>query len=457
MKVVGRRFLILLALCLGVLPILAAAGYKLAIAPAGNRVLISWPVAATNYVLQSTISLSSPNWLTVVNPAPVIANNTNTVTYTNNSLTRFFRLFLGSTGYYLSIARSGTNFIVFWPTAATNYVLQSTISLASPNWQAVVNPAPVAINNTNFVTYTNNSPTRFFRLSLNTNTVSSYAGMVLIPAGTFTMGDVTDTNINGDAAPVSVTLSAYYMDTNLVSFTLWQSVYNWGTNAGYSFVNGGADKGPNHPVQTIDWYDTVKWCNARSQQAGLTPVYYTDAGFTQVYTNGETDAVFANWSANGYRLPTEAEWEKAARGGLSGQRFPLGNIISESQANYFGDPASSGGYFYDAGPYYYNGAFDSGAQPFTSPVGSFPPNGYGLFDMAGNAIEWCWDWYGAPYAGGADPHGPSSGSNRVSRGGDWSDDASVTRCANRGPYSNNAFFSPANAFNWFGFRCVRGH
>ena len=90
-------------------------------------------------------------------------------------------------------------------------------------------------------------------------------------------------------------------------------------------------------MQTVNWYDCVKWCNARSQQEGLTPVYYTDAGLTQVYTNGETTTVYANWTANGYRLPTEAEWEKAARGGLSGQRFPWGNTITESQANYYGD------------------------------------------------------------------------------------------------------------------------
>ena len=88
-------------------------------------------------------------------------------------------------------------------------------------------------------------------------------------------------------------------------------------------------------MQTVDWYDVVKWCNARSQQAGLTPVYYTDTDLTQVYTNGERIR-YVNWTANGYRLPTEAEWEKAARGGLSGQRFPWGNTISESQANYYG-------------------------------------------------------------------------------------------------------------------------
>jgi formylglycine-generating enzyme required for sulfatase activity len=112
------------------------------------------------------------------------------------------------------------------------------------------------------------------------------------------------------------------MDTNLVSYSQWQPVFSYATSQGYGFDNSGAGKAANHPVQTVNWYDVVKWCNARSQQAGLTPVYYTDAAFMAIYTNGDVDAVYANWSADGYRLPTEAEWEKAARGGLSGQRFP---------------------------------------------------------------------------------------------------------------------------------------
>ena len=132
MKTVFRRFFILLALCAGFQPMLtAAAGYKLAIAPAGRKVVISWPVAATNYVLQTTLSLSAPSWQTVTNPPPVIVNNTNTVTYTNDSLTRFFRLSLSTTGYYLAIARSGSNFVISWPAAATNYLLQSALSLSS--------------------------------------------------------------------------------------------------------------------------------------------------------------------------------------------------------------------------------------------------------------------------------------------------------------------------------------
>ncbi len=356
-----------------------------------------------------------------------------------------------ATGFNLGIAPLGNRVVVSWPATATNFVLQSTTNLAATNWLVVTNPAPVVVNNTNTVTYTNDSLTRFFRLYLNTNSSGVPAGMVLIPAGAFTMGNsIGDSDIT-DANPTNVTVSAFYMDTNLVSYSLWQSVYVWATSAGYGFVNNGAGKGPNHPAQTMDWYDAVKWCNARSQQAGLTPVYYTDAGLTQVYTNGEISSLYVNWTTNGYRLPTEAEWEKAARGGLSGKRFPLGNTISESQANYYGDTTLG----YDLGPNSWNSTFFTGGQPYTSPVGYFPPNGYGLFDMAGNVCQWCWDWYGTTYAGGTDPHGPASGSNRALRGGYWGYYAVSLRCADRNQYLFTS--SPGYAYNGNGFRCVRAN
>ena len=273
-------------------------------------------------------------------------------------------------------------------------------------------------------------------------------GMALLPAGSFTMGD----NLDGetDAIPTNIYVSAFYMDTNLVSYSQWQTVYAYATNHGSGFDDAGSVKTANNPVQTLDWYDMVKWSNARSQQAGLTPVYYTDAGLTQVYANGDTDAVYPNWVASGHRLPTEAEWEKAARGGLSGLRFPWGNTISESQANYYGDIAD---YSYDFGPNGYNAVGEIGGSPYTSPVGSFAPNGYGLYDMAGNVWEWCWDWYGTPHGQPTttNPTGPASGSFRVLRGGGWSGLACVARCASRS-YS----IYPSYGSIYVGFRCVRG-
>jgi sulfatase modifying factor 1 len=212
-------------------------------------------------------------------------------------------------------------------------------------------------------------------------------------------------------------------------------------------------------VQTVDWYDCVKWCNARSQPAGLTPVYYTDAALPQVYTNGEVDITNTNvnWTANGCRLLAEAEWEKAARGGLSGLRFPWGNTIDWSHANYYSSWSGGAHIFsYDLAP-------ASGYDPVfknTSPAGSFAANGYGLYDLAGNVEEWCWDWYddnlgseGSPYAGGNDPRGPDSSPYglRVVRGGVWNDAANLTRCASR---END--FDPHSAAGGIGFRCVRG-
>jgi formylglycine-generating enzyme required for sulfatase activity len=346
----------------------------------------------------------------------------------------------------------GGQSVLYWPVSTTNYVLQTTTNLATPNWVTASNAVTV-----NAVTVTNSAPAGYFRLLATTNTT---AGMVLIPAGSFTMGNylfynsaTNDLDIT-DANPTNVYVSAFYMDVNLVSYGQWTNVYAYATGHGYSFLHAGAGKNraANQPVQTVDWFDSVKWCNARSQQAGLPPVYYTDAGFTQVFTNGDNGTtVYQNLTTNGFRLPTEAEWEKAARGGVAGNRFPWGNSISESQANYYGLTAS---YSYDLGPNGYNAIGKvGGTNPATSPVGSFAPNGYGLYDMAGNVLEWCGDWYGTPYGQPTtnNPTGAGSGSGlRVVRGGSWGAGAKNLRCATR------ASVTPSNGSSLCGFRCVRG-
>ena len=361
-------------------------------------------------------------------------------------------------GVHQAVAQSAQFFRISGPTATTITAFRPDGSLVWSNAQSGTNYIIQTVSSlpggTNWVDYVQIPTTT----TINTNQLIDFnppVGMTLIPAGIFTMGDTIDGE--SDAIPINITVSAFYMDVNLVSYSLWQSVYNWATNHGYGFVNPGTGYATNYPVTSVDWYDCVKWCNARSQQAGLTPVYYTDAGYTQVYTNFEgvpfgSISVYANWAANGYRLPTEAEWEKAARGGLTGQRFPWGNTISESQANYYGYPASAGGNSYDLGPAGYSSIFGAGS----SPAGYFAVNGYGLYDMAGNEWQWCWDGYiqnattyGQPTT--TNPTGPGVTGLRVLRGGSWDNYGSQARCAFRD------FGSRSIGMWMFGFRCVSGH
>jgi formylglycine-generating enzyme required for sulfatase activity len=272
-----------------------------------------------------------------------------------------------------------------------------------------------------------------------TVTSAESPGLVLIPAGEFTMGDGY-----GDAPIRTVTLDAFYMGKYEVTKAEWDEVHTWGLSNGYTDLSAGSGKASNHPVQSITWYDIVKWCNARSQKEGLTPVYYTNDAQTTIYKTGNVNVSNAqvNWAANGYRLPTEAEWEKAARGGLSGKRFPWGDTISHSQANY-----SGGGYIYDLSSGYHP-IYNTDAKPYTSPIGAFAANDYGLYDMAGNVSEWCWDWYGTYAAGNqTNPRGAISGVTRVVRGGSWASD-NACEVAER-------WYIPPTA-SYGGFRVVRG-
>ena len=268
-------------------------------------------------------------------------------------------------------------------------------------------------------------------------TNSAPSGMALIPSGSFTMGDSFE--LDSSALPLhTVCVSGFYMDKYDVTKALWDEVYQWATNrtAGVrcSFDYPGSGKASTHPVQTIDWYDCVKWCNARSEKEGLAPAYYTDAGQGSVYRSGQTDVQndWVKWSS-GYRLPTEAEWEQAARGGADGHRFPWGDTISWGQANYYALPGF-GGYDVNATEGY-NPAGTNGGSPYTSPVGTFAANGYGLYDMAGNVWQWCWDWWGSYSSGSqSDPRGPvlPTSSYRVFRGGKWADRALHCQAACRG-------------------------
>jgi formylglycine-generating enzyme required for sulfatase activity len=235
--------------------------------------------------------------------------------------------------------------------------------------------------------------------------------MKSIPAGTFMMGCTTgDSECFLDEFPVrSVTLSAFQISETEVTQAQWVSVM--GSNPSYFNTCSTC------PVERVSWFDAVVFCNRLSELQGKTPCYYSDAAFGQVYgksgsswTLPNAGSVFINSAAGGYRLPTEAEWEYAARGGSSsrGYKYSGSNNVDEVAWQ----------------------SSNSGVK--TQPVGQKNANELGLYDMSGNAFEWCADWYG-DYSSGAqtNPKGPSTGLYRVLRGGGWRDDAGYCRSADR--------------------------
>ena len=177
-------------------------------------------------------------------------------------------------------------------------------------------------------------------------------------------------------------------------------------------------KGNNLPVEQVSWFDAIEYCNKLSLKEGLTPCY-----------RGSEDAITCDWNANGYRLPTEAEWEFAAKGG------------TKDYLTY----VNAGSNNADAVAW-----FEVNSGKKTHPVGTKAPNSLGIHDMSGNVWEWCWDWYGN-YSNAAqtDPLGASSGSNRVDRGGSWFASAQVVRSAVRDGVT------PTYRDSHLGFRIVR--
>jgi formylglycine-generating enzyme required for sulfatase activity len=246
---------------------------------------------------------------------------------------------------------------------------------------------------------------------------------VNISGGTFIMGSpANEVNRNNDESQRQITVTSFKMGKYTVTQAEYEAIM--GTNPS-RFKQDGAKL----PVENVSWFDAIEFCNQLSEKEGLTPVYtITGTG------NGRT--VTWNRDENGYRLPTEAEWEYACRAGTT-TTFYTGNNITTSQANYDG-----------TSPYNNNPA--GLYKRKTTTVGSFEANAWGLCDMNGNVWEWCWDWYGYYIMGSqTDPIGPASGTYRVLRGGSWFDGGRNLRSAIRFNYY------PSNRNYFFGFRVVR--
>ena len=235
-------------------------------------------------------------------------------------------------------------------------------------------------------------------------------GFVLLPDGMFTMGSPETENWRiDDETQHAVTVSAFYIDP----FETTQAEY-----ARLAGQNPSAFSGDDLPVESISWLDAIRFANAKSADAGLDPVY----------TVSETEVLWDR-AANGYRLPTEAEWEYACRAGTA-TPFNLARSLDADDANFYGH------YPYEIEENYFNDSVLE-ARPgiyrqTTVVVGSFAPNPWGLFDMHGNVNEWCWDYYGAyDVQNAADPTGPMTGTRHVYRGGGWNDFGKNMRSAYR--------------------------
>ena len=261
----------------------------------------------------------------------------------------------------------------------------------------------------------------------------------VVPAGSFQR--------DSDAANISVITTPFHISEHEITRAQFELIMGVGTDpSDESYSSGTGD-----PVQKVNWYHAIAFCNKLSIAESLDQVYsvsgvdFSSLTFAEIPTssNSTWDAATADWSANGYRLPTEMEWMWAAMGAIDDYTKPFAGS----------DGSNSIGYYAVFG---YNGS-ETGKTTTerSNPVGSKLPNELGLYDMSGNVWEWNWDWYSSSYPAGtiysdtAGGRGAASGASRVERGGSWSYDASFCTVAFR------TYYYPYYLHYNIGFRVVR--
>lgn len=228
--------------------------------------------------------------------------------------------------------------------------------------------------------------------------------MVRVNGGAYQMGSPeTEADRVEDEVQHTVTVSDFYLGEYEVTQAQYEAVMG---------ENPSSNEGADNPVENVSWFQAVEFCNRLSEQEGLTPAYTIDG-----------DTYTWNHDANGYRLPTEAEWEYAARSGTE-TTYSTGDTISNEQATFGGVK--------------------------TTAVGSHPANAFGLYDMHGNVFEWCWDFYGPyPTEEQTDPAGAEEGESRILRGGSCADQPQHLRSALR------VYYAPTTEYYDVGFRVAR--
>ncbi len=271
--------------------------------------------------------------------------------------------------------------------------------------------------------------------------------MHYVPSGgPFTMGEDVPQNITRD-----VTLTKnFWMGKTEVSQGLWEAV--WGGWPGTA-PSSNYGEGDDYPVYNVSWYNAAAFCNlltlADSSIADDQQVYYSDAGLQTVYTilnSANNDDVYTDWDRTGYRLPTEAEWEYAARY-IDGTGWNGGDHVSGDTSAPYDTSAVIGDYAWYLGN---NGASGTPTYGSKEVTGVTKPNALGLKDMSGNVNEWCYDWHAAYTSDPqTDPTGPDSGTFRVGRGGRWDFSNYYLRCAYRNTYD------PSSRNYFVGFRLCR--